>query len=741
MITLSSGGIKIILSDQGGLIGLIDRRINRNYIIGSGEAHRPLFRLSLSELENGQVLPGEVHQSSTLAEKISVETSLEEARITFSHIDGLDLHVQCVVRLDKKTSLSYWSIYVENNTSFALRAIEYPIIYAVTQLGDSMEDDRILLPKQDGYLLCNPLVLEWEGDFPRRRYDQRFQYPGEGREFPASLSAQLLAYYDADGGLYIATHDGNGHPKMLGPIWLDYDDKSVLDFTPVHQLQEQVGNDYDCPYETVIGYFQGDWRDAADLYKAWSMEQAWCSRKLCQRDDIPEWVKRGPFFFNFRLRGQEDGEDFLDGVPPYLEEWSRILDIPLVAMMCGWEKIGEWVGPDYFPPYGGAERFQSMCMRLRERNIHPFAFGLSGLKLPIRKRIGKDWPQPELAIDYDNREVFDKIYRQYAAINAEGCLITDSPIESWDGLHAYACVSTPQARRQLYDATLKLVGDYGVQVSQADQVFGGGTTECYHPAHSHPPGRGIWQVETLQKIYDDIRSDAKKIDPDFILSQEFQSELYMQHLDIFHGRVSDQPRGVLGVPLFAYLYHEYALCYGGDWSSMLRDNTCGVYNQAANFVYGSLPAGCPQTMTKMMRNCHPEECDPDILQMARNTCGLFKRFVRYLVFGQMKKSAPPQVAEVEVSFTGLNFSGWKKKTLAIPVILHCLWVSPEGQYAYALSNITNQQQEIWLGLEQRQANGFLLWVNDRPAVVIDGGEYPVFRVALPPLGAAILEIL
>ena len=112
-----------------------------------------------------------------------------------------------------------------------------------------------------------------------------------------------------------------------------------------------------------------------------------------------------------------------------------------------------------------------------------------------------------------------------------------------DGLHAYACAATPQAWEQLHDATLKLVKDFGVQVSQMDQVFNGGCTECYNPLHGHPLGRGKWQVDEIKKIYSSTRKKAKEIDPEFALSQEFQSELFIQYMDIYHCRNYDKPLG------------------------------------------------------------------------------------------------------------------------------------------------------------------------------------------------------
>ena len=744
-VTLSGSCLCIEFFETGGLAGLIDVKTGRNYIIKRNGTGVPLFRLTCSEIRDGVVLPGEIKFSSLLAQEITYKKINEEIRFYFSRIDGMDLNAECTVCLKENPALSYWRIKITNNTDYAIKLIEYPVIHAVIQLGDSIDDDRILLPKQDGYLLGNPLLMEWEGDAPERRYNQRYDYPGEGREFPAGISAQLLAYYDEEGGMYLAVHDSEGHAKMLGPVWIRGDSYDILDFTPVHRIPEYPRNDYTSPYDTVIGCFYGDWQAAADIYKSWAKNQEWCRKRITEREDIPDWIKKGAFFFNFRLRYQKDGENYLNRAPEYVNRWGKELGIPMVAMMCGWEKIGEWVGPDYFPPYGGEERFRRLCGNMKQKGIRPFPFGLSGLKLPIRKKIGKDWPQPELEVDYDNRAVFEEKYRQHAALGPDGNLIMDSEVESWDGLHAYACAATPQAWEQLHDATLKLVKDFGVQVSQMDQVFNGGCTECYNPLHGHPLGRGKWQVDEIKKIYSSTRKKAKEIDPEFALSQEFQSELFIQYLDIYHGRNYDQPRGLIGVPLFSYLYHEYIPCYGGDWSSFLSDNTSGIYYHAANFVYGNLPAGCPQTMWRMTRNVEPEEADEGIMRMAKNTCTLFQRFPHYLIMGEMLNTSKILVPEVKVKFCGLNFSGWRKREMSMPAVLHCAWKSLEGRIAYALANISSEPHTFFMDIPQhgieRDVKITLYRNNLTPNIIRSEVKLPQkIKLELYAQDAAILEI-
>jgi hypothetical protein len=745
-LVLQNEKLLVGLDGFGSLLQLVDKTTGRNYIHPAPGWPRPLFRLILTESdEKGNILPGEIVLDSTLAGRVEYLEHVVNRSLTirFCGIDGLPLEAVCSISIDEDEPFSRWKMFLKNDTAFAVKAIEYPLVHCAYVLGESAHDDRILIPKHDGHLVGNPDLHPWEGDgIPR--LDQRYHYPGEGRNTPGGMSVQLIAYYDRDGGLYMATHDDQGHPKILGPRIITGEDERYFDFSPAHLYPEIAGLSVGTNYETVIGLFWGDWQDAADIYKRWAVHAPWCAKRTFEREDIPDWIKRGAFFFNFRLRHQPDGESFLDRVPEYLERWRDALGMPLVAMMCGWEKIGEWTGPDYFPPYGGDQRFRRMCERLKERGFRPFPFGLSGLKLPVRKKIPASGPQPELAVDYDARRQFEQACKAAAATKPGGDLILESDVSQWDGLHAYACPTTPQAEKQLYDASMKLVRDYGAQISQADQLFNGAVTECYNAEHPHPPGRGIWQNEAIRSIYRRIREDGKKRDPDFALSQEWQSELFLQDLDVYHARNYDQPRGLMGVPLFSYLYHEYLPCYGGDWSSFLSDNTNGVYYHAANFVNGNLPAGCPQSMKKMTRNAEPEEADEAILRMARHTCRLFSAYTDFLVLGKMLKTPALQIEGETIKFVGVNF-GFGKGPLTVPSVLHRAWQAPDGRVAYAMANVTDKTRQFHLVVEPYAGRKADLWLNvnglERTCIARSLPLPNAVEITLNPGDAAMLECL
>lgn len=741
---LQNKRLLIELDDNGALRSFVDKQTGRNYIVPLPSYGRPLFELIMTEVDDrGDILPGDIELNALLAERVAFHECENGLEIRYYRIDGLPLHVICHISLDEDAPLSRWRIEVQNDTSFALKEILYPVIRTVYQLGDSMHDDRILIPKHDGHLVTNPDVLPWEGDgYPLDH--QRYMYPGEGRNFPVGASVQMTAYYDADGGMYIGIHDEGAMPKRIGPAQLTLEDVKQFEFSPAHIISEIPGLSVNLEYDTVLGCFDGDWQAAADIYKAWATNAHWCKKTIAERDDIPDWLKKGAFFFNFRLRHQASGEAFLDEVPDYVERWKQLLDMPMVAMMCGWEQIGEWTGPEYFPPFGGEERFARMCDELKERGIKPFPFGLSGLKLAIRKKIPRSGLQPELAVDYDARDKFEQEYKPHAATKQGGEIILDSKVNEWDGLHAYACPTTEQARSQLYGVSMELIEKYGVQVSQADQLFNGASTECYNTEHGHPAGRGPWQTDALRQIYRDLRRDGKEQDPDFVLSQEWQSELFLQELDVYHCRNYDQPRGLMGVPLFSYLYHEYQISYGGDWSSFRSDNTNGVYYHAANFVNGNLPAGSPQTMLKDSRNIEPEEADFDIMRMAINTCRLFPHYTDFLVLGKMIRTLPLQVAGIDIRFVGVNF-GFAKGTRTVPSVLHQGWQAPDGRIAYALANVTDQEQSFYLPLEHESLTGpvrLTLNVNHTKRIVVaERTSLPeTVKITLEKGDAAMLEI-
>lgn len=687
---LTNNILSLEFSKQGDLLHFAECSTGRDYLADGG---CKLFRLTLTETENGKVLPGILRLIPETAQRVECREEPEKVTFSFYSLDGFPIDVHAEVSLNGDAA--FWRLKLKNRSEFAVRSIEYPWFVFRTPLGNEPESERILLPKQDGILLGNPSLHPWKVNEDGLQ-EERYWYPGEGKQKPLNLSAQMTAYYDKQGGLLIYTADPACHPKQFGPILTA---PNAIDLAPVHLRPEIPALDFELEYPVVTRLFQGDWQAAALTYKEWAQTAPWCARTVAERDDIPGWVKKGAFFFSFRLRYQPDGEAFLKRVPSYVRSWGEAVGMPMVAMMGGWEKVGEWAGPDYFPPYGGDEAFAAMCRALNEQGDRAFTFGLSGFKLLIRRHIPKSGPQPELAVDYSARKKYREDYIHSAALDENGVPYLGSTLDSWDGLHAYACPATEQAMKQICGASYKMLTEYGVTVQQADQVLGGGTSCCYSTEHGHPQGWGLWQIEAVRRIYDETRSRCKAVNPDFVLSEEWISEPFIQHLDIYHGRNYDKCQGGLeSVPLFAFLYHEYLPCYGGDWTAFLPHNRSGVHFNGWNFVCGNLPAGSPLEMMGEMQDHPVEDASPEIMEMARHACDAFRRYTEFLVQGKMLATSPLEVPSLPMTINGLSF-GWPRPEIQVPAVVHKLWQAPSGKKACMLANISGETQPVRLPAE------------------------------------------
>jgi hypothetical protein len=110
----------------------------------------------------------------------------------------------------------------------------------------------------------------------------------------------------------------------------------------------------------------------------------------------------------------------------------------------------------------------------------------------------------------------------------------------------------------------------GVDIVQMDQTTSGAGDACACAAHGHPPGNGVYRSLAFRALMADMRQHGKSLSPDFMLAHEEPHEELIPCVDAFHTREYRERwwyHGVPGgrsLPLFTYLYHEYAIAYGGE---------------------------------------------------------------------------------------------------------------------------------------------------------------------------------
>lgn len=626
-------------------------------------AGEPLYSVDLVGADGKRVSVNASHAAKTEGEQDGPTT-----RVRFTAAEAHPAEVVCSFEPAPDGSLRCW-IEVHPAQDVAVAAVSFPVVQVRLPMGGEGADDQLVVPMYDGALVPNPAERLTTG-------------AGWTGTYPGSLGAQFLAVGDPEHGIYLACHDPQGHTKSMSYRRSE----KGLRLAATHLQSLEPGRTVAVPYPVVVRGYQGNWMAAADLYKAWAVRQPWCARTLGQRDDIPEWVKRGPFFHAVSLRNQgQDGKwvNLLGSLPGYIRRYHEALDWPVCAMIMAWEKHGPWVTPDYFPPFGGEEAFRKATQALLAQGDQTLVF-LSGLKWTLEKtRDG----------DYSSRSQFDERGRAQAVVGEDGKVQEWGKPDEGVGRYAQVCPAMPLAREILTGATLACL-ELGIQCVQVDQVVGGAMPPCYSREHGHPRGSGQWLAQAVYDVFSSTVKAGKERSPDYAFAIEEPHELFIPLLDCYHARdyqFGRWPRGGPGnpypIPLFAYLYHEYCLGYGGDSASLsTRPSPYLSLAQAINALTGKTPGGCVWT-----RAIEAEQVDPTILGFTKQHCALLRAGAgKWLLMGRM----------VDWDFAGGPTVTMKLDSgeFAFHAVQSSAWVGEDGSQAWLLANITGEERAVTVGL-------------------------------------------
>ena len=494
-----------------------------------------LFSLSVSR----QVWPADklIVLSSRDAAAYSAATTHEAggtcATLTYEGFTAGVARVVCMVRMRPDDTMARWGIRVEMQEGWALDNVQYPCVTLAAALGESDEDDAAVIGTAKGGVIRKP------GALPVRYKISSTQ--------PGALAAAFGCYYDDRAGFYTAAEDPEGYPKGLELTRT----VSGMEFSwsrPCYGIGVETQ-----AYDVVTAVFEGadgrptDWRDAADLYKAWALTQPWCATPFARRDDLPAWLREGAATALF-------GRDWL-AEPARIERWvtevwlKRYPKMPLITSYWGWEKRGIWVTPDYFPVFPTDEQFTNLVAKMRRFNCHAFPWP-SGYHwtLTYNKR-------PDGSFEWDDRARFDETARSHAVHNRDGSLYIRTPGWLNGGSTACLCGGAPWTIRWWNEEICVPLARRGCELVQVDQMVGANWPACYAPGHGHHRGRGLWMTESFTRQLLTMRETMRKWEPDSVVCFEEPNERYNHIVGLQDYR--DCRSKYEWASVFNYLYHEF----------------------------------------------------------------------------------------------------------------------------------------------------------------------------------------
>ena len=670
----------------GAMANLVDTRTGRDFV--APEVKRPLFKVALTKPCEGK----RVDIDARAFASVEVHSDAQDVlQIDFAHLSSLAMTAHVTASLLDNHTIGL-DMRIENASDWCIASIVFPIVPAPPVLGDDDSDDALVLPWSSGAVLPSP---------GRESVSHTADYPG-------AAFAQFHAFCDETAGAYFAMQDPDGHCKRFHLHCVANQSVSI---TPEHLLPELPGREVALPYPTVVRTFQGDWRAAAAIYKAWAANQPWCAKRLVAREDIPQFLKEGSGIIitgiqNPEGRAQLLGER-LEKLPDLMDAYRERTGLKhMIFVPYGWENRGTWAGINYLPAVPSNDIWREANAMLEVRG-HRTAFLTSGFWWVTKRQETSNGPAFDDTADFEQRKAMcitkaDGTTWQvdnYNRLKEHG---------SWRGLSVKLCHGSREARDTMKRVFLDVAG-LGVPLISFDQEIGGcQTAPCYGQNHGHPPGYGAWMWTDFRDVCADIRREGKPIQPELGLFLERVSELAIPYMATYwsrqFGTVDVGVRRGQGIGLFSYLYHEYvtaigAACVQGQGQHGTRPHPgLRCYVLANNLVRGLIPGPFLHEV--------PLETDKEWESLVSRAyfafCRPYAHFAEYLLLGE---TCPP--IEVRCADTALWF--WRrdaargkpirkggpplvKVPIALPAVAVGSFIGEDGSTAAFLANTTPEPQ-------------------------------------------------
>ena len=672
------------------------------------------------------------------------ETQPEGATILTAIFRGLadfDLDVTVTVRASPQDRLSRWSLALRSKASLMITDVQFPFIVAPYHLAGAPGTEQVLWPYGPGVLLKEPKPQDLQPDCPHTW--QMCPENGDTAHYPGYVVAQFLAYFNDRAGIYLACQDTGGRVKLIRPVHRE----PGLRLGLAHVGDWPACGERQLEYDVVLGSFTGDWHAAAELYRSWGLKQVWAQQPLHRRQDVPDWLADSPPHVILRIQGELDlgpvtpNEEFLPyrKTIPMLEDIAARIKAPLVPVIMSWERPGPWIYPDCFPPAGGDASLREFTQMARDRGWHIGTF-CNG----TRWVVGHYWS------GYDGEEYFAEHGGDHCICRtASGAPWKEKWDETWRPSYP-CCLAVPMTRKIAMDFVRRVVDDGLDWIQFLDQNVGCATFPCYARDHGHPPVPGQWMTEQMQLLAGAFREQAQNTlersagARKLAFSVEVPvNEVFLPYFHICDIRVvppgHDYPWAPAFVPLYHYLYHEMILIQGGFGSApepyhlQIRN----AYNWVVGEIPGAVMKGDGTLLNLDTMNWAPwdvEVGDNDqALQMLRATTTLRRGAARdFLVYGRM---LPP--AQVE----GIATIRWQHggRDHQIPSVFHAAWQAPDGRFALALANWTDEWQDVSLDEPRLGATPTLYCVAPAPHTVRRTRAGGGWELSLPPLSCTLVE--
>ena len=586
-----------------------------------------------------------------------------------------------------------WGISVTKLAEYAVEWVNFPQIAVPDDFADNGGNSKILWGFNEGTLVEDITAREKSGlDY----FEPEYPCKGLMGVYPAVVETQFMAYYNDHSGMYFASHDKDDYLKGIN---FKRENGGVkLEFR--HFGGGDIGEGYTMEYPMVVKFFEGDWHDAAEIYRTWfkSLEKPEFI-PIKQNPKLPKWYGESPVVITYPVRGRHDA-DVMDpnklfpyiNVMPHVERFEKAFGSKVMILLMHWEGTAPWAPPIVWPPYGGEDELKKLVDALHDRG-DVIGVYCSGIGWTINSNVA----------EYNTQELFDE-----QNLKEEMCLSPEQTLP-------YSNICTIQ--RSGYDMcpnrdfTVKMVKEQVESMVSAgldyiqlmDQNHGGTSFFCYSKNHDHPYIPGKWQVDAVKEMLKAAQENSGKT---LFGCESAAAQSYIPYLLFSDNRFNIAYYVGRPVPMYSYVYHEYLNNFLGnqvcvDWSiDVDRCPESFFERMAYSFIAGDMLTVVITENGEIDWNWGKEDKEktPPNQEYAETFIKNLNfwrmgKGKKYLHTGKMVKPFKVECEQYEI---------WRKfyGCAVVPRIPTSAWLSDDDGYAQFLANFSDVERKCTVWVEK-----------------------------------------
>ncbi len=518
-LVLENGLLRLKFHRETGSLMEVHNQVKDLPLFPNGKGWTPAPQV---KLEGGRVASGTdfsyVLQESKAQDQSVLLTWQVEGRI----------EVEVRVELPSHSPMAYFWPKLTNEGKRGVRSLTYPDFQALSGHGARPEDDVLVHSIARGIKILNPVQTLQIPLNPIRNASYPQAYNG--------MTHQLVDYFGAGvGGFFFATFDPHVTEKSvampvvkgkLGMAWT-YD-----------SWDDRAGADLDFDFPFVLGInTTGDWYEAADHYRQWAETTNLClsAGKLKNRAEHQRarWLVEDIGLATFGTSATVDQS-------AWLRAYHDILQGPVFHVL-GHDAVHKHA-PGQVEKRVQVEIHPANHSAL-EQTGDPYAIFLADLETGhLNRRIA-------FSVGRDIIEIVPRATPEACPSN-----------KLWQYLHG-------QRARDIVQA-------YGASSFYCDASAPNRSLTCLSEEHVHPPGRGRWMNAGFRELYKSTRATLTESCGSYTpVGVELMHEGLLDSFDYYQARNGGAFMGGLEggfyrgpqlaglaetLPVFSYLYHEYA---------------------------------------------------------------------------------------------------------------------------------------------------------------------------------------